>query len=210
MLHPAVKNLSRRLGVILTIFAALLLPMAAAAGPFDVTPADHVMGNRDAKITVIEYGSVACPACAHFNETVFPQFKAKYVDTGKVRYVFRPMLNGVATVAVAGTRLAECAGNDKYFSVIDAVMRGQREFYPNGETNIFARGVLLRIAKSHGIDEAAFNTCVTDADGLRRMNQYQADAFSAGVHSTPTLFVNGKRLEHDELADLEAAIAAAK
>jgi protein-disulfide isomerase len=212
VLHLAVlKTLSRRLGVVLAVALGMVLPAmvaaAPAASPFAVVPTDHILGNANAKVTVIEYGSVACPACAHFNETAFPQFKAKYIDTGKVRYVFRPMLTGVATVAMAGTRLAECAGNDKYFSVVDAVMRGQHEFYLTGENDVFAHAVLVRIAKSYNLDEAAFNTCVTNADGLRRINQGYADALAAGVRSTPTFIVNGKRI--DGMEELEGAVTAA-
>ncbi len=192
----------RNLALMLTF---LMAPAFAFAAPPAVQPTDHVLGAPTAKITVIEYGSVACPGCAHFNETKFPDFKAKYIDTGKVRYVFRPMLTGVPTVAVAGTRLAECAGKDKYFSVVDAVMRGQHEYYPNGETNIFARGVLIKIAKNYGIDEAAFTQCVGDAAGIDRLKQAHADALSAGVKSTPTFFVDGKKVDEN---DLESTLAA--
>lgn len=211
------KNIVQCLGLILAVLVAAgpmtamakpAKPATPAGNPFDATPADHMLGDPNAKITVVEYGSVACPGCAHFNETAFPQFKAKYIDTGKVRYVFRPMLTGVPTVAMAGTRLAECAGKDKYFSVIDAVMRGQHEFYPSGETDIFAHAVLVRIAKSYGLDEPAFNKCVTDPDGVRQVNQGYNNALASGVRSTPTFFVNGKRL--DDSSDLDAAIAAAQ
>jgi protein-disulfide isomerase len=221
-----VNPLLRRAGLLLALLAAVVLPMAAtartvkpakptpapaaapaAANPLDVKSTDHVMGDPNAKVTVIEYGSVACPACAHFNEGTFPQFKAKYIDTGKVRYVFRPMLTGVATIAMAGTRMAECAGNDKYFSVVDAIMRGQHEFYATGETDVFARPALVRIAKSYGLDEAAFNACAADPAGLHRLNQAHADALTAGVRGTPTFFVNGKKV--DETTGLEDAVTAA-
>lgn len=199
----------RRMGLAVMLLAA---PLTAAAdteavvgAPPAVSPTDHILGDPKAKITVIEYGSVACPGCAHFNETQFPQIKSKYVDTGKVRYVFRPMLTGVPTVAMAGTRLAECAGKDKYFSVVDAVMRGQHEYYPTGETDIFAKAVLIKIAKTYGLDEAAFTKCVSDTDGVRRLNQGHTEALAAGVRSTPTFFVNGQKVSG---SDLDAALAA--
>ncbi|MGA9659296.1 MAG: thioredoxin domain-containing protein [Asticcacaulis sp.] len=192
---------------------SLIATGALAADPASiatVTATDHVLGNPRAPITLIEYGSVACPACASFNEDVMPQIKAKYIDTGKVRYVFRPMLTGVPTIAVAGTRLAECAGKDKYFAVVDAVMRGQKDYYAMGENNMLARPVLIKIAQSFGLDEAAFNTCAGDADGLQGLQNQQDAAIKAGVRSTPTLFVNGKKLENNQLADVEKAIADAK
>ena len=190
--------------------SVMAAPLVAAPALATVTPADHVLGSPKARVTIIEYGSVACPACAQFNEAVMPQLKAKYIDTGKVRYVFRPMLTGVGTIAVAGTRLAECAGKDKYFAIIDAMMRGQKEYYAWGESNIIARPVLAKIAQSFGFDEAAFNACAGDANGLRQLQEQHTAALDAGVRSTPTIYVNGKVIERHELADIEAAIAAAK
>eukprot|EP01042_Synura_sphagnicola_P010858 gene10858-13905_t len=118
------------------------------------------------------------------------------------------MLTGVPVIAVAGTRMAECAGKDKYFDVIDAVMRGQHEYYAWGESNIISRPILARIAQSFGLSETAFNTCATDAAALARLQADHQAALKAGVTSSPTLFVNGKALERNDLDSLEAAIAA--
>src|ERR1700744_5268888 len=93
-----------------------------------VTADDMSLGNPNAKVTVIEYASVACPHCARFNNDVFPAFKAKYIDTGKIHYVFREMLVGgdaEMQMAAAGFLMARCAGKDKYFSVVDAIFHGQ-------------------------------------------------------------------------------------
>ncbi|MGN6424222.1 MAG: thioredoxin domain-containing protein [Asticcacaulis sp.] len=200
---------------VLTALALALAAATAHAGDLSpqlaqVTPADHVLGKADAPVTLIEYGSVACPACAAFNESVFPQIKADYIDTGKVRYVFRPMLTGVPTIAVAGTRLAECAGKDKYFAVVDAMMRGQKDYYAWGESNIIAKPILNRIAAGFGFSEAAFTACASDPAGLRKLNAEHEAALDAGVRSTPSLFVNGKEVQNHDLASLEAAIKAAK
>lgn len=204
----------RRIAAAVLTSLLIAAPMARAADLAPalarVTPADHVLGSTSAPVTVIEYGSVACPACASFNETVFPQLKAKYIDSGKVRYVFRPMLTGVPVIAVAGTRMAECAGNDKYFAVVDAVMRGQKEYYAWGESNIIAQPILVKIAAAFGLPEAAFNTCAGDATGLNRLQQAHKAAIEAGIRSTPSLFVNGKALEQHDLDSVEAAIKAAK
>jgi len=196
----------------LSVLGTPVLAQAADLTPVmaRIAPTDHVMGSPNAPVTIIEYGSVACPACATFNETVFPQLKAKYIDTGKVRYVFRPMLTGVPVIAVAGTRMAECAGNDKYFAVVDAVMRGQKEYYAWGESNIIAQPILVRIAQSFGLSEAAYNTCAADAAGLTRLQGEHQAAIKAGVASTPTLYVNGKTIEQHDMDSLEAAIKAAK
>ena len=171
---------------------------------------DHAMGNPKAPVTVIEYGSVACPVCGNFNETVMPELKAKYISTGKVRYIYRPMLTGVQTIAMSGERLAECAGNDRYFAVVDAIMHGQKEFYAFGESDVFARPVLLRIAKSFGFDEAAFDKCAMDPAALKAVNARSNQYLDSGVHSTPTLVVNGKAMIDPDFKTLSAAIDAAE
>src|SRR6185312_5071476 len=91
-------------------------PALAAPGPM---PDDMSMGSPKANIQVLEYASLACPHCGHFNETIFPALKAKYIDTGKVRYTLKEMITEPATVAVAGFLIARCAGPDKYFTVVD-------------------------------------------------------------------------------------------
>lgn len=202
-------------GLLAGLLAALSISGAAVAGDLSsslqqVTPQDHVMGSAKAPVTLIEYGSVACPACAAFNEGAFPQIKAKYIDTGKVRYVFRPMLTGVPTIAVAGTRMAECAGKDKYFAVVDAVMRGQHDYYAWGESNIIAGPILTKIAAGFGMSEAAYKACASDPTGLQRLNTAYRAALDAGIRSTPALFVNGKSVAAYDLDTVEAAIKAAK
>ncbi|MFT4075210.1 MAG: thioredoxin domain-containing protein [Asticcacaulis sp.] len=204
----------RRIAAVVLTSFLIAAPLAQAAdlspALTKIAPTDHVLGSASAPVTIIEYGSVACPACASFNESVFPQLKAKYIDTGQVRYVFRPMLTGVPVIAVAGTRMAECAGNDKYFAVVDAVMRGQKEYYAWGESNIIAQPILVKIAASFGLSEAAYNTCASDAAGLSRLQAAHKAALDAGVRATPTLYVNGKAVEQHDLDSVEAAIKAAK
>ncbi len=191
------------------ILATLITALIAAPVVAQEVPGDHALGNPKAPVTVVEYASVACPYCANFNATVMPEFKAKFIDTGKVRYIYRPMLTGVQTIAVSGERLAECAGNEKYFSVIDAMMRGQKEYYAYGESDVFARPILLRIAKSFGFDEAAFDKCVIDPAGLKELNARNDKYLESGIHSTPTIVVNGKELVDPSLKALSAAVEAA-
>ena len=107
-------------------FALLGLAVSLAAckpagGPGAVASGDMSLGNPNAKVTVIEYASLGCPICAKWNNDIFPAFKTKYIDTGKVRYVLKEMLTGDEPVAAAGFLLARCAGKDKYFQVVDAV-----------------------------------------------------------------------------------------
>ncbi len=176
----------------------------------DLRPDDMTMGNPDAKVTLVEYASPACPICADFNQNLWPQVKAKYVDTGKVRYIYRPMPMGVETIAISGELLAKCAGKDKYFNVIDAVMRGQDVFYKHHtiETDAFARPVLLDIAKSAGMSEDDFTKCVTNQDNVKKLQaRFRTYEDTDRVLETPTFFVNGNKLTRSkgDISDFDAA-----
>lgn len=168
------------------------------------------LGNPQAKVTVIEYASVACPFCARFNNEVFPAFKAKYVDSGKVRYVFREMLVGgraEAALGAAGFLMARCLGRDKYFTVLDQTFHAQESIYRSGDL----RGGLFKIAQANGMDDKQFSDCVTNADSLNALNARHQKAVASGVDSTPTFFVNGKKVFEGvmTLDQLDAAMRSA-
>ena len=184
-------------------FAAALAAVALLAGcakthlASAVTADDMAMGPAAAKVTVVEYASVACPICAEFNATVMPDLKKKYIIPGKIHYVYRPMLTGVPTIAASGQLLAQCAGKDKFFTVVDDIMKGQSEFYASGENDSLARPVLLRIAKSVGIDEKGFDTCVQDPAALKVLDDANTKALHVeGISGTPAFYINGKRFDY--------------
>ena len=198
-------RLDRRLFTILAVSLALVGCNKPAAG---VTDEDMSMGSPTAKVTVIEYASASCPHCARWNNDVFPQFKAKYIDTGKVRYVYREFLTPPIEVASAGFLLARCAGKDKYFPVLDAIYHNQAQMYESGDI----RGGLLRIAQSVGMNEKQFNDCITNDDALKALNDRVEKAQKeAKITGTPTFFFNGERYDKGEMpmADLDAAYAKA-
>jgi protein-disulfide isomerase len=194
----------------LTVAVAILMTLGLAAcgkTQFEALPDDMSMGSKDAKITVVEYASVGCPVCARWQKEVYPAFKAKYVDTGKVRYVFREMLVGgdaEVTVASAGFLLARCAGKDKYFQVNDAVYAAQPGvFYAPRDT-------LLEIAKSAGLNEAQFDKCVQDEAQIKALNdRVQRNSKEHDVNNTPTFEINGRKMEpgYHSLEEIDAAIA---
>ncbi|MDB5430218.1 MAG: disulfide bond formation protein DsbA [Caulobacter sp.] len=174
-----------------------------------VTTDDMSMGKADAPVTMIEYASASCPHCAKFNNDVFPEFKKKYIDTGKVHYVFREFLTAPVPVAAAGFLLARCAGNDRYFSVLDAVFRAQPEMFADG-TDAGATPVLKRIAKDQaGMSEAQFAACIGNEDNMAKLNdrvsKYAADN---KIQYTPTFVVGDKRVEGEvTLQQLDELIA---
>ncbi len=195
----------RRLFMTLAVSLALVACNKTTAS---ATDSDMSMGSPTAKVTVIEYASASCPHCARWNNDVFPQFKAKYIDTGKVHYVFREFLTPPIEVASAGFLLARCAGKDKYFPVLDAIYHNQAQMYETGDI----RGGLLRIAQSVGMNEKQFNDCITSDEALKALNDRVEKAQKeAKITGTPTFFFNGERYDKGEMsmADLDAAYAKA-
>jgi len=146
---------------------------------------DMALGNADAPVTIVEYASMTCPHCAHFHATVLPELKTKYIDTGKVRLIFREF--PFDPRAEAGFMLARCS-NDKYFPMIDVLFRQQQ----NWASVENAKDALLQISKLAGFSQESFEACLTDQkllEDVRAVQKRGADEFK--VDSTPTFFING-------------------
>jgi protein-disulfide isomerase len=147
---------------------------------------DKVMGQDDAKVTIVEYASMTCPHCAHFAETTFPELKTKYIDTGKARYILREF--PFDPRAEAGFMLARCAG-DNYYPMIDVLFKQQKNWA--AVDNV--KDALLQISKVAGFTQETFDACLTDQkllDDVRAVQKRGADEFK--IDSTPTFFINGK------------------
>jgi protein-disulfide isomerase len=172
----------------------LAFPRAARAQ--DVSPdalhkagpmGDKILGAENAPVTMVEYASVTCPHCAAFHRDTYPTLKSKYIDTGKVRLIFREFPTNPAPVAIAGFMLARCSG-DKYFAMLDAIF-DQQASWGQDPYNGF-----LRIARQAGFTQETFDTCLKDqklADGVQDVAIRGAQEFK--VESTPTFFINGKK-----------------
>ena len=199
-----------RVGVLrLSLIAAGLaigLLAGAARAQLAPVPDEMAMGSPRAKVTVVEYASLGCPHCGVWAREVFPAFKKTYIDTGKVRFVFREMLFGNSTLAAAGFMVARCSGPANYFGVIDAVFANQTQIENGGADE------LLRVTKPFGLTKDQFKACIEDAPALRalqaRTDRYVTDYKITG---TPTFVVGDKRLEGEQnLAELAIAIAGAR
>jgi len=204
------RPLTRRLLTAVALTASLGALTACGPAGTKVTADDMTLGNPAAKVTVVEYASVACPHCATWNAEVFPAFKAKYIDTGKVNYVAREALTGEPRLANAGAMLARCAGKDKYFQVTDAIYNAQASIFQTGDI----RGELLAIAQAAGMSEDQFNACLTDEKAAKSAERIEKQMKADKIEGTPTFIVNGKKVGPDgggevTLAQLDAAIAEA-
>jgi protein-disulfide isomerase len=166
----------------------------AKAGP----DGDVVLGSDKAPVTIIEYASMTCPHCAHFEETTLPELKKRYIDTGKVRYVMREF--PLDALAAAGFMLARCAGKDKYEAVVETLFAKQADWVTQQPIE-----PLKAIAKQFGFTEESFNTCLANQKVLDDISAVRDHAVNKlGVNSTPTFFINGKRLVGDLSIDTMA------
>ena len=183
---------------------ALLLwaPAAMADGLPPVTSADRSIGRADAPVTVVEYASFACPACAGWHEMVWPLFKARFVDTGQVRFVFRNYPTPPAAISMTGAALARCAAPDRFFDVASALMKGQAALLRGGTyDDWYAPAIAVS-----GRTRAQIDACVIDP-ATRAALQVDIDgAHEAHVHSTPSFFINGRPVADRSFGGLVAAI----
>jgi protein-disulfide isomerase len=183
--------------VALAAVAAPALPVRAAEADLSTlseAPAigEMAIGKADAPVTIIEYASATCPHCAAFHKNVFPQLKTEFVDTGKVRFVFREF--PFDDLALAAFMLARCAPADKYFPMIDMLFEQQKTWVGNN-----ARAELFKIAQMAGFTQETFDKCLTDeavAKGVIEVRNRAAQSY--GVEATPTFFINGKVLRGEQ------------
>lgn len=200
-------RMSRRAAI--TGAALATMALAACGGAKGSAEGDMALGAPEgAKVTVVEYASVTCPHCALWQKNTWPAFKAKYVDTNKVRYVFRELPTPPVDAATAGFLVARCAGKDKYFDVVHQLMATQQEMLTSSP-----RDWLLRTAQAAGLSEQQFNDCVTDKDAVAAMEKRVQFARTQGVTGTPAFYVNDQQVltpggEGASLADLSTAIDA--
>ena len=167
------------------------------AGSFSELASDHVIGDSKAPIRMIIYASVTCPHCAHWFNEIWPDFKTNYVDTGKVRVVFREFITAPANISAIGFQIANCAPQDKYFDAIALQMKEQKSIFKALEAGS-GKEKYLEIAKQAGLeDEAAMEKCITNEAGIERINKSMQLAKSAKIKGVPNFIINGKIYEGD-------------
>ena len=151
---------------------------------------DHSMGSDELNITIVEYASLTCPHCATFHGEVFPRIKSDLIDTGIVRYIFRDF--PIDPIAMAGSMIAHCSGDDKYFGVIDVLLKTQDEWLFENENPYNG---LLRVARLAGLSEEDVKMCLNDTDLFNLIENNQKIATTKfGVSGTPSVFVNNKKI----------------
>jgi len=198
--------MSRRAALTGAALAAMTSLAACSGDAAKPAEGDMSLGAPEgAKVTVVEYASVTCSHCAEWQKDTWPAFKAKYVDTNKVRYTFREFPTAPVPIATAGFMIARCAGPDKYFNVIHTIMARQSQLFSGVPPHDF----LLPIALENGLTEKQFEACITDPAAIAAMEARIKAGLDAGVNGTPTFLVNGEKVIDSSLTGLSEKIDAA-
>ena len=158
----------------------------AGAGEPAYAVGDMELGAKDAPVTIIEYASMTCSHCANFHMGPFKELKAKYIDTGKVRLVFREF--PFDPLALQASMLARCAGKKHYFGMLNVLFKNQAKWAHSSEP----QQALAKFARLGGFTEARFKACMTNqdlADMILKSRLNGSKKF--GVDSTPSFIVNG-------------------
>ena len=176
--------------------------MLAAASPLG----DRVLGQADAPVVMVEYASATCPHCAEFHEKVLPLIKTEYIDTGKVRFIFREF--PLDKLAMGAFMLARCVPDDKYFPTIDMMFRRQQTWM---KSRLIQPMSCSRIMQLSGMDKPAFEACLKRVDLSKAIFESSKKAAKDfGIKGTPAIFVNGQMIDgHKEMTEVKAAIDAA-
>jgi protein-disulfide isomerase len=173
-------------------FIAEAMAQTAADVAKPVSLPDMALGPANAPVTITEFASMTCPHCAAFNEEVFPKIKSAYIDTGKIRYIFREFPLDIK--AAAGSMLARCIAKDdagKYFAVVDLLFRQQNDWVVKNTTE-----TLTRIGKQAGLSAQEVEDCLKNQQLLDKIaadQKYASDVLK--VDSTPTFFINGEKIK---------------
>jgi len=167
---------------------------------------DMMIGNMDSKVVLTEYASYTCPHCANFHSTVFGDLKRDYIDTGKIKFVYREVFFDREGLWAA--MMARCGGDLRYFGIQDILYSTQRDWLASRDPAVVA--VKLRqIGKTAGMDDKMLDACMKDGAMAQAMvNKYQADSKADEINSTPSFVLNGVKYSNMNYADMKALLDA--
>jgi protein-disulfide isomerase len=153
------------------------------------------IGKASAPVTVIEYVSLTCPHCSHFQKAIYPRFKKEFIDSGKVRFIVRefPIGHTSGHAAIAN----RCAGEDKYFFLLNQFLTRQPEWV----SQEVRPDAIYAVAKSSGMSRAAFDKCLTNQTIIDGLTEVKQRGRQFGVIGTPTFFINGRKAQGEVTFD---------
>ncbi|SLN67325.1 Disulfide bond formation protein D precursor [Pseudoruegeria aquimaris] len=186
--------------------AGFSAPFAAANAQETQAPeiVEMVLGEEDAPITVIEYASYTCPHCANFHKAVYPQLKKNYIDTGKVKFIYREVY--FDRFGLWASMVARCGGEMRFFGITDLIYAGQKEWTSSGDPATIAQN-LRKIGLTAGIPEGQLDACMQDADMAQALvGWFEENAKADDINSTPSFIIDGKKVSNMNYADFSALL----
>ena len=182
-------------------FAANAQSSDADAGAAEII--DMVQGAEDAPITVIEYASFTCPHCARFHSDVYKLLRKNYIDTGKVKFIFREVY--FDKYGMWASMIARCNGPDRFFGMTDLILNSQSTWARAGDDLAIVEA-LRKIGRLSGMQDAALDSCLQDGEKLRALvGWYKENAQRDGIQSTPSFLIDGqpyKNMDYEEFAKI--------
>ena len=167
---------------------------------------DMMIGNPDAKVTVIEYASYTCPHCASFHTGTFKDLKKNYIDTDKINFVFREVY--FDRYGLWASMIARCAGPEKFFGLTDLMFQSQSSWTRAGEPAAII-DELRKLGRLAGIDGKTLEVCLNDNDKAKTLIAwYQEKAGADNIDSTPSFIINGKKHTNMSFAEMSEIIDA--
>ena len=175
-------------------FDPLMAANAQEATTDMVAIPDMVMGSADAPVEIIEYASFTCPHCANFHATTYPLLKADYIDTGKVRFVYREVY--FDRFGLWASMIARCGGEMRFFGMAELIYEKQKEWGASGDPVVIVEE-LRKLAKTAGLTDEMLDECMNDAEQAKALVAwYQANAERDDINSTPSFLIDGEKFSN--------------
>ncbi|WP_170341279.1 DsbA family protein [Ruegeria arenilitoris] len=168
------------------------------------TIVEMVQGAEDAPVEIIEYASYTCPHCANFHQGPYKQLKKEYIDTGKVKFIYREVY--FDRYGIWASMVARCGGPEKFFGITDLIYQGQSEWTrAGGPAEIVEE--LRKIGRLAGLSNDQLEACLQDGTKAQTLVAwYQKNAEQDGIQATPSFVVNGKKVDNQSYDEFKALI----
>lgn len=177
-----------------------------AATPVLPDVPDMMLGNLESKVVLTEYASYTCPHCANFHTEVFKDLKRDYIDTGKIKFVYREVF--FDRYGLWAAMIARCGGDMRYFGIQDLIYSTQKEWTASQDASVIIEN-LRRLGRTAGLDDAAMDACLNDGAMAQAMvEKFQKDSEADDINSTPSFILNGAKHSNMNYADLKALLDA--
>lgn len=167
---------------------------------------DMILGNPESKVVLTEYASYTCPHCANFHSSVFKDLKRDYIDSGKIKFVYREVY--FDRYGLWAAMMARCGGEMRYFGIQDILYSTQKEWAGSDDPATVVDN-LRRIGRTAGLEDSAIDACMNDGAMAQAMvNKFQADSAADDITSTPSFVLNGTKYGNMTYADMKALLDA--